>query len=323
MNPGVSDGGGRSGASSDGSARSAFHEPVSPPPEGESWSVLRLLRWSAQYLTEKGVAEARLDAEHLLAHTLELSRLDLYLQFERPLTPDELARFKPLLLDRARRRPLQYIIGQTSFREIEVRVDERVLIPRPETEELVGAVLARCREWGRDGLRALDVGTGSGVIALSLLVEGPFREVVAVDRSPDALELVGINARQLGLESRIDLREGHLLDPIHDGERFHAVVSNLPYVAPEDLPGLEPEVRVWEPEMALVAPDHGLSLLRDLILGSPRVLFPGGLLALEVGAGQADAVARIMDEEPSLGAPLILRDLARQDRIVMATRDGG
>ena len=296
---------------------------MSPPAEGESWSVLRLLRWSTQYLAEKGISDARLDAEHLLAHALELSRLDLYLQFERPLTPQELARFKPLLLDRARRRPVQYIIGHTAFREIEVRVDERVLIPRPETEELVGAVLARCREWGRDGLRALDVGTGSGVIALSLLVEGPFREVVAVDRSPEALELVRINARDLGLEAQVDLREGHLLDPVLEGETFHAVVANLPYVAPEDLPGLEPEVRDWEPEMALVAPDHGLSLLRELVLGSPRVLVPGGLLALEVGAGQADAVARIMDEEPSLGAPLILRDLARQDRIVMATREGG
>ncbi|TVR61965.1 MAG: peptide chain release factor N(5)-glutamine methyltransferase [Gemmatimonadales bacterium] len=302
---------------------SAFDEPVTPPRDGEAWSVLRLLRWSARYLTEKGVAEGRLDAEHLLAHTLGLSRLELYLQFERPLDPDELARFKPLLLDRARRRPLQYVLGRAAFREIEVQVDERVLIPRPETEELVGAVLARCREWGRDGLSAVDVGTGSGVIALSLLVEGPFRQVVAVDRSTDAVELARENARALGLADRVEFRVGHLLDPVGEGERFHAVVANLPYVAPDELEGLEPEVRDWEPEMALVAPDHGLSLLREVVRRSPHVLHPGGLLALEVGAGQADAVARAMDGEPALGAPLILRDLARQDRIVMATNEGG
>lgn len=302
---------------------SAFDEPVTPPKGGEAWSVLRLLRWSAQYLTEKGVGEGRLDAEHLLAHSLGLSRLDLYLQFERPLSPEELARFKPLLLDRARRRPLQYVLGRAAFREIEVKVDERALIPRPETEELVGAVLARCREWGRDGLSAVDVGTGSGVIALSLLAEGPFRRVVAVDRSAKAVELARDNALALGLAERVEFRIGHLLDPVREGERFHAVVANLPYVAPHELEGLEPEVRDWEPEMALVAPEHGLSLLRELVQRSSHVLHPGGLLALEVGAGQADAVARAMDAEPALGAPLILRDMARQDRIVMATNEGG
>ncbi len=304
----------------------AFHDPVEPPPDGVPWTVLRLLRWSTRYLAEKGVADGRLDVEHLLAHTLSMSRLDLYLHFERPLTAEELGAFKPLLLERAGRRPLQYILGSAAFRDLELAVDERVLIPRPETEELVEAVLARVREWGREGLTALDVGTGSGAIALALLTEGPFQRILAVDRSGDALEVARSNARELGLEVQasgrgVEFREGDLLDPVKPGERFDVVAANLPYVSEPEHEALEPEVRRWEPREALVAPEEGMALLRRLVEGAPTVLVPGGLLALEVGAGQAREVARMVDRTPELGAPVILRDLSRRDRIVLATRE--
>ena len=294
--------------------------PAEPPPAGEPWTVLRLIRWSAAYLEGKGVERARLDAEHLLAHTLGMGRLDLYLHFDRPLTAEELDAFKPRLLERARRKPLQYILERTSFRELELRTDSRVLIPRPETEELVEAVLARVREWGGEGLRALDVGTGSGAIALSLALEGPFGRVVATDNSPEALELARLNAADTDLGSRVEFREGDLLEPVDPGERFHVLVSNPPYVTEEEFRELEPEVREWEPRKALVAAGGGKAILAALVEGGIQVLEPGGLLALEVGSGQAEAVARRIRETPGYGAPLILKDLSGRERIILAER---
>jgi release factor glutamine methyltransferase len=300
-----------------------FSEPVEPPAEGRPWTVLRLLRWSTRYLEEKGVPDPRLDVEHLLADTLEMGRLDLYLHFERPLAPGELARFRPRLLERARRRPLQYILGRVPFRELELAVDERVLIPRPETEELVDAVLARVGEWGREGLEALDLGTGSGAIALSLAREGPFRRVTATDRSADALAVARANAAALGLEARVRFLEGPLFEPLPPGERFHVLVSNPPYVAAEEWEALQPEVRDFEPREALEADDGGMRVLRELVEGASSVLEPGGLLALEVGAGQAEAVATLLRGRPHWDAPVVLRDLAHRDRLVLvAKRDG-
>lgn len=297
----------------------AFSTPAEPPPPGEPWTVLRLLRWSAGYLDAKGVERARLDAEHLLADTLGMGRLDLYLHFDRPLTARELETFKPRLLERAARKPLQYILGRTAFRELDLRTDPRVLIPRPETEELVEAVLARVRDWGQEGLRALDVGTGSGAIALSLATEGPFEVVVATDRSPEALELARLNVEAVAPRARIELREGSLLEPVRPGERFHVVVSNPPYVTEEEYRELSPEVREWEPREALVAPD-GTSVLEALVDGALAVLEPGGLLALEIGLGQAEGVAGRVRATAGYGAPVVLRDLAGRERIVLATR---
>jgi release factor glutamine methyltransferase len=300
--------------------RPAFRGPVDPPPPGAPWTILHLLRWSARYLEEKGVPEPRLDAEHLLAHVLDVGRLDLYLQFERPLALDELERFKPLLLERSRRKPLQYVLGKAAFRDLELAVDPRVLIPRPETEELVGAVLDRVRGWGRTDLTAVDVGTGSGAIALSLASEGPFDRVVAIERSAEALRVAAANAAALGLRDRVELREGDLLDPLGEGERFHVVVSNPPYVGEREHRDLQPEVTRWEPVEALVAPDEGLGVLRRLVAGAPSHLEPGGILALEVGAGQAEAVAELVRRTEGLDAPAVLRDLSGRERLVLATR---
>ncbi len=305
--------------------RPAFHDPVSPPPAGSPWTVLRLLRWSTQYLAEKGIDDGRLDVENLLAHALDTTRLELYLEFERPVTPDELQRFKPLLLERAGRKPLQYILGRAHFRELVLEVDPRVLIPRPETEELVEAVLARVREWGREGLSAVDVGTGSGAIALSLAREGPFGRVVGIDRSAAALEVARANRERLDESMRevVEFREGDLLDALESGEEFDVVVSNPPYVAAGEYEELAPEVREWEPMEALMASGDGLHVLRRLIREAPEFLRAEGLLALEVGAGQAHEVADAIRSQPGLGAPVTLRDLSGRDRIVMAHRTEG
>ena len=293
----------------------AVASPTSRGPD-ESWTVLRLILWSAGYLADRGVERGRLDAEHLLAHALGTTRLQLYLQHDRSLGPDELAAFKPLLLRRARREPLQYVTGRAAFRGLELAVDRRVLIPRPETEVLVDAVLEGCR--GRSGLKALDVGTGSGCIALSLLGEGPFRRVVATDLSADALAVAAANAAATGLAARLELRQGPLWEPLALDERFDVVVSNPPYVAAAA--ELEPEVRDWEPPDALFAAAGGLELLDALAGGAAGCLQPRGLLALEVGPGQAEAVVERVRATGAFAQPRVQRDLSGKPRIVLAVR---
>lgn len=294
-----------------------FTDPVEPPPEGTPWTVLRLLRWSTRYLAEKEVPEARLDAEYLLANGLGMDRLQLYLHFDRPVEPSELERFRPLLVERARRRPLQYILGRTGFRELELRADERGLIPRPETEELVGAVLDRVDPTRPGGWWALDIGTGSGAIALALASEGPFDGIVATDISASALELARENAVETGLDAVVEFREGAGFLPVKNGERFDVVVSNPPYVTGAEFARLAPEVREWEPHDALVAEPNGLGVIRDLVAGAGSVLSPGGLLAIEFGAGQAREVAELIRTAEGFGEPEILRDLSRRERMVM------
>jgi release factor glutamine methyltransferase len=287
----------------------------SEAPEGP-WTVLKLIRWSAGYLGEKGVERPRLDAEHLLAHALETSRLQLYLHYDRPLAPEELAAFKPLLLRRARREPLQYVLGRTGFRELELATDPRALIPRPETEVLVEVVLEGVR--GRTGLRALDVGTGSGCIALSLALEGPFTRVVGVDASADALALARENAARTGIE--VALRHGSLYDPLEAGEHFDVIASNPPYVARGEAGDLAPEIRDFEPGAALFAGPDGLDVLRPLVAGAPRHLAPEGVLALEVGASQTEAVAALVRATGAFDDVTVHRDLTGRPRIVAARR---
>jgi release factor glutamine methyltransferase len=280
------------------------------------WSVLELLRWTTDYLRDRGLEdEPRLNAELLLAGALGLKRLDLYLQFDRPLRPDELAAFKARLLRRARGEPLQYIAGEAEFRELKLAVDPRVLIPRPETEVLVGEVL----RWaaGRPGLHALDVGTGSGAIALSLATEGEFARVVATDLSPDALQVARENVRTVAPAVPVELREGSAYAPV-GGERFHVIVSNPPYIGESERPGLDAEVRDWEPAAALFAGADGLGVIRELVAGAALHLEPRGLLALEIGAFQAAAVADLVRARPEFREAVAVQDLAGRDRIVLA-----
>ena len=284
----------------------------------DPWTVLRLIRWSAEYLESKGVGRGRLDAEHMLAHALGTTRLQLYLQFDRPLELQELAAYRPLLLRRARREPLQYVTGRAAFRDLELIVDTRVLIPRPETEVLVEVVLEWAR--GRSRLEALEVGTGSGCIALALLAEGPFHRMVATDVSEGALAVAAANAEAAGLADRFELRSGSLWEPLAPDERFDLVVSNPPYVADAEAAALEAEVRDWEPSGALFAGPRGLELLEDVVLGAGERLRPGGLLALEVGLSQADSVAASIRAVGGFATPRVRRDLAGHPRIVTVRR---
>lgn len=289
----------------------------------EPWTVLRMIRFSAGYLEEKGVESARLDAEHLLAHALETNRLQLYLEYDRPLIADELDRYRPLLRRRAAREPLQYILGRTAFRELELRTDPRALIPRPETEVLVGAVLEWAGRQSREELVAVDVGTGTGCIALSLAVEGPFREVWAVDASARALELARVNVEAVSPPVPVRLIHGEGLRELPETVTPDVVVSNPPYVREDEAHALAPEIRDHEPTAALYAGADGLSVIRALVSEAAERLAPGGLLALEMGAEQGDAVTAIVQDAGAFEDVGVRPDLAGRPRIVTAVRRSG
>ena len=287
-----------------------------PPGPGESWTPIRLTRWSGEYLREKGIENGRLDAELMLAQVLKVGRLDLYLQFDRPLHTRELEAFKALLVRRANREPLQHLLKETPFRELELRTDARALIPRQETEILVGEVLAWAAGRGTD-LSGLDVGTGSGAIALSLLKEGPFKKMVGTDLSREALELAKENAEAHGLQGQFELREGPLFEPLHAGERFDLVVSNPPYVPEGEGHSLQAEVRDWDPPEALFAGPEGLDVLLPLVKGAPGFLKPEGLLAMEIGDGQSTRVVRAMEASGFFQGVSVRPDLTGRERVVL------
>ena len=284
---------------------------------GESWTILRMILWSAEYLKNKGVETGRLDAEWLLAAALGVDRLQLYLKYDRPLSSEEREAFKPLLRRRAGREPLQYIIGRTGFRELELKTDPRVLIPRPETEVLVQEVL----DWASAGAESVwDMGTGAGAVALSLAAEGTWTRVVATDVSPEALSVAADNAERYDLGGHVEFREGSLFEPLEEGERFDVSVSNPPYIAEGEKGELQPEVRDWEPPEALFAGEDGLDVIRQLVAGAPKHLLSGGLLALECGLGQAEGIAADVQATGAFGAVRIRADLTGRPRFVTAER---
>jgi len=284
---------------------------------GESWTILRMILWSAEYLKNKGVETGRLDAEWLLAAALGVDRLQLYLKYDRPLRSNEREAFKPLLRRRAGREPLQYIIGRTGFRELELKTDPRVLIPRPETELLVQEVL----DWASAGAESVwDMGTGAGAVALSLAAEGTWTRVVATDVSPEALSVAADNAERYDLGGHVEFREGSLFEPLEEGERFDVIVSNPPYIAEGEKGELQPEVRDWEPPEALFAGEDGLDVIRQLVAGAPKHLLSGGLLAFECGLGQAEGIAADVQATGAFGAVRIRADLTGRPRFVTAER---
>jgi len=291
------------------------------PGPGESWTPIRLTRWSGEYLRGKGVESGRLDAEFLLARVLNVGRLDLYLQFDRPLHSRELEAFKAFLVRRASREPLQHLLERTAFRELDLRTDARALIPRPETEILVGEVLAWANQQSPH-LTGLDVGTGSGAIALSLLKEGPFQKMVGTDPSRGALDLARENAVYQGLDEKLELREGPLFEPLQEGERFDVVVSNPPYIPEGERDSLQAEVREWEPPDALFAGPEGLDVLLPLVRGAQAFLNPGGLLATEVGDGQGMEVARAMEDTGGFPEVSVRPDLTGRERVVLGVVSG-
>jgi release factor glutamine methyltransferase len=250
-------------------------------------TVLEVLTAAAGYLRDRGVESPRLNAEHLLAHVLGKRRLDLYLEFDRPLSEAERAPVRALIRERAAGKPLQHLLGTAAFFGRSFLCDSRALVPRPETEQLAELILKDLR--GRQGkLSILDIGTGSGVIAITLALELPSAEVTATDVSRDALSLARENASRHAVEERIRFYETDLFP--WDEARFDCIVANPPYVATSELASLPLEV-LHDPRIALDGGSDGLALIQRLIDASADRLLPTGILAMEIGYEQADAVA--------------------------------
>lgn len=269
-----------------------------------------VLRRSADHLAAKGSETPRLDAELLLAHALGLTRVDLYTQFDRPLDADELAACRELVARRARREPVAHILGEWGFRRLTLKVDARALVPRPETEVVVERCLALLR--GLDAPAVLDVGTGSGAIALALAGEHPGARVTGVDVSPDALALARENVERTGLA--VSLAAHDLFDGLPGGP-YDLVVSNPPYVEPGEIEALQPEVRDWEPRGALVGEGATEAVARAAL----AVLRPGGALVLETAESAAEGVAALL-EELGYREVRITTDLAGRQRVVEGRR---
>jgi release factor glutamine methyltransferase len=250
-------------------------------------TVGEALKASTGFLAGKGVPSPRVDAEHLFAKALGASRLDLYLQYDRPLTGAELAAARELVRRRGAREPLAYVLGEWGFRRLTLTTDPRALIPRPETEIVVERCLALLAGLPAPGV--LDVGTGSGAIALAIADEHPGARLTAVDVSGDALALAAENVERAGLGDRIELLHRDLKEGLPGGP-YDLVVSNPPYVLPEEIDSLDAEVRDWEPRQALV----GCGATKAIACAAPAVLRPGGWLVLETHSDGAAAVADLL-----------------------------
>ena len=255
----------------------------------ETVPLLEVLRGTERYLADRGVENPRLNAEHLLAHALGLKRMELYLQFDRPLTESERAPLRDLVKRRGAREPLQHVLGTAEFHGRTFACDKRALVPRPETEQLVELALEVAKD--KPAATILDIGTGSGVIALTIALELPSATLHATDLSPDALALAAENAARHALTDRIVFHQADLLPP--DDARFDLIIANLPYIPAEEIASLSPEVR-HDPASALDGGADGLDLIRRLIDTAPDRLAPGGALLLEIGLGQADAVNTLL-----------------------------
>ena len=254
-------------------------------------TVLQVLQSSTEYLKKHKIENPRLNAEHLLAHVLGRKRIELYLDFERKLTETELGPLRELVKRRSEGEPLQHLLGTVEFCGLTFLCDKRAMVPRPETEQLVELVESKIEN--RES-RIVDVGTGSGVIALSLAAKFPEAKILAVDVSDDALALAQENAARLNLGSRVRFLKSRLLENVEGV--FDLIVANLPYISTQERHTLSREV-LHDPEVALFAGTEGDELVCDLIAEAPSRLGPGGMLALEIGLGQRDAFLSALAEK--------------------------
>jgi release factor glutamine methyltransferase len=254
-------------------------------------TVLEVLQATTAYLKKHNVENSRLNSEHLMAHALGRKRIELYLDFERELTETELGPLRELVKRRSEGEPLQHLLGTVEFCGLTFLCDKRAMVPRPETEQLVELVESRIEN--RES-RIVDVGTGSGVIAISLAAKFPEAKILAVDISDDALALAQENAAMLNLKHRVQFLKSRLLENVEGA--FDLIVANLPYVSTQDRHTLSREV-LHDPEVALFAGKRGDELVRELIDQAPTRLHPGGRLALEIGLGQSETLLSALAEK--------------------------
>lgn len=286
-------------------------------------TVLEVIKKSSEFLTRHGVESPRLQIELMLSHLLAMPRLNLYLQFERVLGEAELGRLREMVQRRGRREPLQQILGSTSFCGIEIGVSRAVLIPRPETE-----ILAE-RAWRWLNIRSeskgaaavcLDLCTGSGCLALAVAGHCQAAEIHASDISPEALVVARSNVTRLGFPDRVQFHEGDLFSALPEGRKFDLIISNPPYIPKAVIGSLEPEVRDYDPRLALDGGDDGLDFYRRIAREGAGWLESEGVLMLEIGDGQGAEVKNILEEEKWI-VTAIVPDYSQRERIVEARRN--
>ncbi len=289
--------------------------PASPP-----WTVGRLLAWTADYLKRGGAESPRLEAEVLLAHALGCQRIELYTAFDRVPAEEARAAFRDLVRRRAEGTPVAYLVGHREFYSLDFRVTPDVLIPRPETEFLVIALIDLARQRPGQQITICDVGTGSGIIAVTAAKHLPQSRVTATDVSPAALEVARTNAERHGVLERVEFLQSDLFSAVPPERRFDFVVSNPPYVSEAELGRMSAEVRDHEPRLALVAGRRGTEVIEALLPQAAERLDPGGHLLLEISPMVEQAVEALLAADDRFEPGPTLKDLARLPRVVQARR---
>jgi release factor glutamine methyltransferase len=283
--------------------------------------ILDVINKTTPFFEKRGVESPRLNIELLLAHLLGKKRLELYLEFEREVEESTLTTLRELVRRRAEGEPLQYILGEVEFHGLKFHVDRRVLIPRPETEQLVETLLEDCRADPSPSPVLVDLCTGSGCIAITLAHKIPGATVYALDTSEEALTVAALNAGRHGLEKMIRFFRGDLLQALPENAGADAIISNPPYVATGDLAALPKEVRDFEPRLALEAGTDGLDVYRRIAAEAAGRLTPAGKLYLELGAGQRAAVENLLVAH-GFTTSRVVRDLQGHERVIVARACG-
>jgi release factor glutamine methyltransferase len=280
-------------------------------------TVLEIIQKSTAFLTGKGVESPRLQSESILAHVLQLPRMQLYLNFQRELSEPEISSCRELVRRRGRREPLQHVLGSTSFCGLEIRVNRHALIPRPETEQLVALAESFLDRLDASAPTVLDLGTGTGCIAIALAAQVPSAVIVASDLSAEALNLARANAAAAGLQNRIPFLQGDGFQSLPTGTCFDLIVSNPPYIPSGEIGSLQPEVRDHDPRLALDGGPDGLAFYRMLASMAPGRLTPAGGLMVEFGDGQAGAINAILAGENWIVEPPV-PDYSGRERFLIA-----
>lgn len=288
------------------------------PPE--TWTILKILNWATAYFKTHHIDQPRSDAEILLSHALGIGRVDLYVQYDRPLEPGELSTFRKLIKRRLGREPVAYIVGHKGFWTLDLAVTPDVLVPRPETELIVEAALGVIPSETLEGpLRVLDLGTGSGALVLALASERPGHLFFGVDSSREALGVAWKNAKKYGLEKAVAFFQGQWFDALPaEGLPFDVIVSNPPYIRRDELDGLPAEISRYEPMQALDGGPDGMDCIRLIIEKAPLYLKPQGWLFMEIGCDQGTAVQGMLEEAMAFEEIRVTKDHSGLDRVLWA-----
>ena len=292
--------------------------PHDPPEADERWTVGRLITWTTEFLRRKRFESPRLDAEVLLAHVLGWERVKLYTRFEEEVGASGRAEYRNLVRRRAEGAPVAYLVGHKEFYSLKFAVSPAVLIPRPDSEFVVVEFLNAFKDV--DSPRIIDVGTGSGCLAIACIHAHKTATAIAIDLSEAALAIARSNAETLGVGGRIEFRLGDLLGPVANEGLFDAIVSNPPYIRSDVIPLLDPGVRDYEPHLALDGGPDGLRVVAPLIEQAATLLKPGGWLLLEIGSDQEADVRSLLESRAELTVAPTVRDHANHPRVLRARR---